>query len=205
MAKIRRPFNTRTERESYLGFAPIVTKRLVVRTLRASDAPSLSHFLRETDFKFPRYIGWPIHDEIKALWTVQNCRIKMVNHFRRNIPRQVGSIDLFIFRSGSQDIIGHITFYHDRIGNPRTAYFLSTEATGHGYAAEAVSALQKRIFDHERHKIHFAEANTDNSKSIAVLRRIGFTRLGRADALNRHPLYQDNNLRFRITRRELRI
>lgn len=201
--KVRRPFNTRAERESYLANAPILTSRLLVRKLRESDAEQLNIMIAEHDHEYLRYLGWPTNVEYLQSWTVSACRNRGIFHFNRDVARRVGSIDFFLFRQGSQEIIGHISPYHDRIGNPKVAYFIRAQFRGQSYAREAVTAVQALMFKHERRPFHFAE--TVEPQSIRVLRKVGFRLIGKAMALTKNRNYIGKPLmRFRASLKDMR-
>ena len=57
-------------------------------------------------------------------------------------------------------------------------YSVVPEWRGHGYAAEAVSALVRRAFNHPTVRRVVADAADANTASHAVLKRCGFTCIG---------------------------
>jgi RimJ/RimL family protein N-acetyltransferase len=69
-------------------------------------------------------------------------------------------------------------------GSVEIGYGLVPSARGHGYCAEAVTALLSLAVNHEVHKV-FAESTIDNIASQRTLVRAGF-RLARTDAALHH-------------------
>lgn len=203
--KIRRPFNTHAERTAYLSHTLIRTERFVIRSLRDGDAETFSTMLQENDYTFPRYIGWSLDEQLKQDCTAAGCRNYMIEHFNRTTPRLTGSNHLFIFRAGSNEIIGRIAFYHDRIGNPKTSCYIRDKFRGKGYAAEAIAVAQEKIFMHEHRSFHFAETYMSNTKSVNALRRAGFKLVGHGLTLSENAkVAGTSSIRFKMTRSQLR-
>ena len=72
-------------------------------------------------------------------------------------------------------------------GRAWVAYLLAQSAWGQGYASEAVAAMLQHLFGALGARQAMAVAERDNSRSLALLQRLGFT-LAAGDALRDHTL-----------------
>ncbi|TCP70371.1 GNAT family N-acetyltransferase [Baia soyae] len=104
-----------------------------------------------------------------------------VNQQIQNHPNQPGSWFQFaVALSGTNQLIGDCAL-HTPLVEPRIVeigFTLSPEYQGNGYATEAVGALLRYVFHSlGKHKV-IAFSDVRNSKSIAVLERVGMRREG---------------------------
>ncbi len=83
-----------------------------------------------------------------------------------------------ITRTGDDTAIGFVSAGARRPGVTEIGYLLGQDAAGQGIAAEAVSAVIDRLFAEGDRRV-FADTDPDNARSIALLRRLGFTLEGR--------------------------
>ena len=74
--------------------------------------------------------------------------------------------------------LGFVSAGARRPGVTEIGYLLGQDAAGQGIAAEAVSAVIDRLFAEGDRRV-FADTDPDNARSIALLRRLGFTLEGR--------------------------
>lgn len=72
------------------------------------------------------------------------------------------------------ELIGSISLDYDR-GEPQLSYALLPEAVGHGFAAEACRAVIAWAQENLEDAQLIAVTQTRNKRSVALLRRLGFT------------------------------
>jgi len=175
-------------------FVPLVTERLTLRPLRATDAEELHRLVN--DWAVVRMLSrlpFPYPRQLTDEWIASTAR---------QIADGTGYHLAITGREAGQEmIVGCIGLRLDL--KPRTGnlgYWVGRRFWGHGVATEAATRLSRWALanlDLDRLEAHAAE---DNAASAAVLRRIGFrmTGTGRERFLARggeHPV-----LRFQATR-----
>lgn len=79
-----------------------------------------------------------------------------------------------IARGESDELIGSISLDYDR-GEPQLSYALLPEAVGLGYAGEACRAILAWAQEHLEDRTLIAVTQTRNKRSVALLRRLGFS------------------------------
>jgi RimJ/RimL family protein N-acetyltransferase len=138
------------------------TERLVLRPLRADDADALHPMYADADAN--TYGSHP------ATTTVEESR--------ERVAKAVADTDWrawAITLKGEDAAIGTLACYEKRQGKvTEIGYILSRAYWGHGYITEAVAALIDLLFAEGQRRV-FADTDPDNTASIAVLRRLGFT------------------------------
>jgi RimJ/RimL family protein N-acetyltransferase len=85
-----------------------------------------------------------------------------------------------VARRDDDRVVGTLTVFHvdEQHRRAEIGYVLARAAWGHGFAGEAVSRLLDHLF--EDHHLYRVEADVDprNTRSLAVLERLGFLREG---------------------------
>ncbi|KMY49799.1 GNAT family N-acetyltransferase [Peribacillus loiseleuriae] len=147
------------------------TERLILRRFNINDTKYF-HFYRSNSevAKFQSWENYQYH-EAKTF----------VNEQIKNNPNQPGTWFQFaIALAETNELIGDCAL-HTLLNEPRIVeigFTLSPEYQGNGYANEAVCALLHYIFNSlEKHKV-IAFSDVRNTKSIAVLERVGMRREG---------------------------
>ena len=177
-------------------FTPLRTERLLLRPLRAADAPALHRLVNDwavvrnlsaLPFPYPR----PLADE----WIASTGR---------QMDEATGYHLAIAGPEDGSELVGCIGLRLDmapRVGN--VGYWVGRRFWGHGVATEAVSRLARWALanlDLDRLEAHVA---ADNPASAAVLRRAGFREVGTGEEAflargGRHPV-----LRFEATRGDM--
>ena len=144
----------------------IVTERLILRARNPDDATAL--------------FGPMSDSEIMKWWSRRP--FASVEEVRANFDEARKSRDwrnwAITWKGGENGAIGFVAAGEKREGVAEIGYLLSREAQGQGIAYEAISGLIDRLFE-EGHRRLFADTDPDNSRSIALLGRLGFTLEGR--------------------------
>jgi RimJ/RimL family protein N-acetyltransferase len=152
--------------------APVLrTSRLVLRPHRASDAEA---WLRiEQDPSIRDNLHWPMRDEGQ-----------MLRHLRdRTRHTRLWQADDFLALAVELDghVIGDVSMHlRDVTPDSRAAevgWLQLSEHRGHGYATEAAQALLGFAFHAVEARWVSAVIDADNERSIALARRLGFTRV----------------------------
>ena len=178
------------------GFAPIRTERLLLRPLRADDAPALHRLVN--DWAVVRNLSrlpFPYPRELADEWIASTAR---------QAEEATGYHLAITGPEEGSDLVGCVGLRLDiapRTGN--LGYWVGRRFWGHGVATEAVSRLARWALanlDLDRLEAHVA---LDNPASSAVLHRAGFRETGRGEESflargGRHAV-----LKFEATRDDL--
>ena len=177
-------------------FAPIKTERLLLRPLRADDAPALHRLVN--DWAVVRNLSklpFPYPRELADDWIASTARqIEAGTGFHLAIAGPEDGSELV----GCAGLRLDIT---PRVGN--IGYWVGRRFWGHGVASEAVQRLSRWALanlDLDRLEAHVA---ADNPASSAVLRNAGFRETGRGEESflargGRHPV-----IRYEATRDDM--
>jgi RimJ/RimL family protein N-acetyltransferase len=146
----------------------IRTDRLLLRPIQASDAETM--FTLRSDPELAQFQGWepPTLDAIRALIAEQQTRP----------PDQPGWSQLAMVEVATGTMLGGVAVRildSDR-RQAEIGITLARHAQRRGYATEAVRAVLGDLFS--RREIHRVTASVDpqNTRSIALLNRLGFRR-----------------------------
>lgn len=106
----------------------------------------------------------------------------------------------YLFEKTAPDIIaGTVSFSHITRGEDRSCrigYRLAQNVTGRGYATEAVAFLLERLrTDYKMHRIE-ADIMKENSASLRLIERLGFTREGTARSSHKINGVWTDHLRY---------
>jgi ribosomal-protein-alanine N-acetyltransferase len=159
-----------------MDFPAIVTERLFLRDFRESDIPAVFEIFsddRVTEF----YDIFTMTDISQAEKTVQNILRFNARDHERALRWAIA------LRDDPSTVIGscgyHTTNKHFR--SIEIGYELHPRQWGRGYACEAVSAMIAFCFDNNfpfpLNRIA-AATNLDSTRSISLLKRLGFTEEG---------------------------
>jgi [ribosomal protein S5]-alanine N-acetyltransferase len=115
---------------------------------------------------------FPDADELGGFLPIQLGRMEQAPDRRQWMARLMVTLD--------QHLVGHCGFHGppDVIGRAEIGYAVFTAYRGLGYAKEAAQALVHWAIDHGQREV-FASFAPDNAPSLAVIRALGFTQVGR--------------------------
>jgi [ribosomal protein S5]-alanine N-acetyltransferase len=145
----------------------IETERLVLRALRIDDADALHAMYSDVEAN--------IYGSRPATTTIEESR-ERVAHAVADTAWRAWAITL----KGDDTalgtaVIGTVASYEKRQGKvTEIGYILSRDYWGKGYVTEAAAGLIDLLFSEGQRRI-IADTDPDNSASIAVLKRLGFT------------------------------
>ncbi len=149
-------------------FAPIKTKRLVIRLMEEKDAPEVFRYRSQPEVEVYQ-AGWPESEEACASFARLNCSrpsFQPGEYTQLAIVRQedgllIGDMGILISEGGLQAELG---------------FTLAPSYQGQGFGTEAVEAILGHLF--EQRGIHRAYGSVDpnNLPSIRLMERLGFRR-----------------------------
>jgi RimJ/RimL family protein N-acetyltransferase len=138
------------------------TERLVMRALRVEDAEALHPMYSDVDAN--TYGTHP------ATTTIAETREQMAKRVADTTWRAWA-----ITLKGDDTAIGTVACYEKRQGKvTEIGYILKRAYWGNGYVTEAIASLIDLLFAEGQRRI-FADTDPDNTPSIAVVERLGFT------------------------------
>lgn len=146
------------------------TDRLILRLAKLSDAADYFAFCKDPSTS--RYSEWMPHESIAQTKAYLRC-------LRRNPSDD--SLDFAIVRKDLQRVIGSCGFTRLNLSlkTGEIGYCLAADARGCGYGFEAIRALCAYGFGQLHLNRIEARVVCENTPSIALLERLGFSREGR--------------------------
>jgi len=152
------------------GFAPLVTARLLLRPLRASDAPDVHRLVNDWDIaKNLAHVPFPYPRDLADSWIADTAeRLAAGRAYSLAVERDgvlVGCAGLTL--DGEEADLG---------------YWIGRRYWGQGIAAEAAGRLSAWALATLPLRRIRAQALLDNARSIAVLTRVGFSPDGEGEA-----------------------
>jgi RimJ/RimL family protein N-acetyltransferase len=148
----------------------MATDRLVLRRFRASDAPVLAAY--RSDPEVARYQPWDAPFPLDRAETA-------VRRFATGSPSGPGWFQYAIELTAEATLIGDVAVrLHDNLRQAEIGFTLATAYQKRGYATEAVSAVLDRLFRVQGLHRVMGECDVRNTRSAALLERLGFTREG---------------------------
>ena len=151
----------------------VLTKRLVLEPLAAHHADLL--FAGLADDRLHEFVNVPQSADIASL------RERFVRWESRLSPdKSERWLNWAVKRREDGAYIGYVQATVDGTGNAWLGYVLFVPAWGHGFAREAVRALIKSLPRLYGVTLFAAVVNTRNSRSIRLLRALGFCESSRA-------------------------
>jgi RimJ/RimL family protein N-acetyltransferase len=178
------------------AFTTLTTERLVVRRFRPQDLDAFVAY--RSDPRIARYQSWdapyPVHQARRFLQELQDSH-----------PDTPG--EWFQFAVTLRDmnrLIGDCAA-HVRADDPRQAeigFAFAAEHQGHGYATEAVRRLlHYLLIERDKHRVT-ASCDDRNTRSAAVLERVGMRREGHLLESTWSKGEWTNDLLYAVLRRE---
>ncbi|GGN42100.1 RimJ/RimL family protein N-acetyltransferase [Actinoplanes campanulatus] len=148
----------------------MATERLILRRFRASDAPVLAEY--RSDPAVARYQPWD------APFPLEKAEAA-VRAYAEASPDTPGHFQYAVELAAEQALIGDVYVrLHDNLRQAEIGFSFATAYQKRGFATEAVSAVLNRLFRRDGfHKVT-GECDLRNTRSAALLERLGFRREG---------------------------
>ncbi|MBW6439720.1 GNAT family N-acetyltransferase [Actinoplanes hulinensis] len=148
----------------------MATERLILRRFRASDAPVLAEY--RSDPAVARYQPWD------APFPLEKAEVA-VRAYAEASPGIAGHFQYAVELAAEQALIGDVYVrLHDNLRQAEIGFSFATAYQKRGFATEAVSAVLNRLFRMDGfHKVT-GECDARNTRSAALLERLGFRREG---------------------------
>ncbi|UUI03509.1 GNAT family N-acetyltransferase [Oceanobacillus jeddahense] len=139
------------------------TDRLLIRPFNENDLQDVFHLYNND--AICKYL---LHDK----WTNENKQEEFHKKLENNVLTKETPLNLAVV-SGAEVIGDLAVWYTEMKDTVEIGYTFSQEASGKGYATEAVSSLVKRLF--AEYDVHRIQANLDarNEASQKLCERIG--------------------------------
>jgi len=147
----------------------LATERLTLRRLERRDAAVISAY--RSDPEVARYQSW------QAPYPVQAAEA-LVHEMEGRRLDQPGWTQIGIELRATGQLVGDVAFENRDASEAAVGYSLAPVHWGHGYATEAVGAIVAHGLGALGFDVIVAEVVPENTASIAVLTRLGFTREG---------------------------
>ena len=147
----------------------IETERLVVRCWSPEDAPLLKDAIDTSLDHLRPWMPWA-HSEPQTLAQ----KAALLRRFRAQFDLDEDYVYGVFTRDESRVLGG--TGLHLRVGPGarEIGYWIRADAEGHGFVTEAVAALTRVGFEHERLERIEIRCDPENARSAAVPRRLGY-------------------------------
>jgi ribosomal-protein-alanine N-acetyltransferase len=156
---------------NFTPFPELRTERLLLRKLKATDAPIL--FFLRSNSKVLEYLARP---KAKSIEEVQ----EFIRDINKNLDEGIAILWGISLLNNPEELIGTICLWHISVENQRaeTGYMLHPEHWRKGIMKEALLKVLEYGFDVMN--LHSIEARLDpaNSSSVGVLETTGFVREG---------------------------
>ena len=145
------------------------TERLSLAILVPDDAEAVAQLLVENHHHLAGWFRWATLEN--ATPDVQRARIEAL--------AEESDVHYLMRTKADDEPIG-ILSGHARVGpgGVELGYWLSASAEGHGYVSEAVARMTRWFLGEGELVRVVIRARPDNARSLAVPRRLGFTREG---------------------------
>lgn len=149
----------------------LTTRRLLLRPLRADDAPGM--YAIYSDRQTMRYWSAQVVDDLESA----------ANLVREDLRVQLGETAAFwaVVLPQTGRVIGKFSLFAINRDNRRAeiGYVLNRQFWGKGYGTELLGAMIEAAFDsYQFHRLE-ADIDPDNAASLALLRKFGFRQEGR--------------------------
>lgn len=148
------------------GKITLQTDRLILRPAKLADAADYFAFCKDPSAS--RYSEWAPHETIAQTKAY-------IRYTRRN--RSDDSLDLAIESRDTRTVIGNCGFTKLNLSlkTAEIGYCLAASARGQGFAREAIHALLAYGFDRLHLNRIEARVVCENTPSVGLLRRLGFS------------------------------
>jgi ribosomal-protein-alanine N-acetyltransferase len=150
-------------------------ERVVLRYPSMADFPAWAELRSESrDFLKPWEPSWPVDDLTRAAFR------RRVKRYQRDVREDSGA-PFFVFRAADDRLLGGLTLTAIRRGVSQSCslgYWMGERHAGKGFMSDAVRTILVHAYDDLR--LHRVEAASmpGNTRSIALLEKVGFTREG---------------------------
>jgi RimJ/RimL family protein N-acetyltransferase len=147
------------------------TRRLVLRPLRAEDAPGM--YAIYSDAQTMRFWSAQVIDDLEAAAGM------VADDLRLQLDGSAAFWAVVLPKTGR--VIGKFSFFYINPDNRRAeiGYVLNRQFWGKGYGTELLGAMIQTAFDTYRlHRLE-ADIDPDNAASLALLKKFGFREEGR--------------------------
>jgi RimJ/RimL family protein N-acetyltransferase len=151
---------------------PIITPRLILQPPHPGDGKGLHQAILDSHDELVYWLNWP-----SKIPSLEEVEIEARSHYAKWFLRE----DLrFVCREKSSDrIIGRFafppSFLNWQIPMVALSYFISKPYQGNGYALEATNALTRYAFTVLKAKRVEIKCDTENTKSLSIPQKLGFT------------------------------
>jgi aminoglycoside 6'-N-acetyltransferase len=145
------------------------TDRLSLRQLRPADAEVISAYRSVPEVAE--------HQSWEAPYPLESAAA-LVREMQARTLGAPGWIQIGIELRATGELVGDVAFEHRTEFEAAVGYTLAPAHWGHGYASEAVGALVAHGLDVLGHDVVVAEVAPANIRSVALVTRLGFTRVG---------------------------
>lgn len=145
-----------------------ISETITLKTLELTDAKGLFEVTKANDTHLRQWLGWL--DDDKSVVDVENY----IKESEKRFATKEG-VDFQILENGQ--IIGGIALYPLDMANKKTSlmYWLTKEAEGKGIMSASLTKVIDYIFnDLKLNRIEISCA-TENTRSIALPKKLGFT------------------------------
>ncbi|GIM63624.1 GNAT family protein [uncultured Nocardioides sp.] len=144
---------------------PIGTERLLLRPHRMDDLDDLVAFHSDPDVV--RYVPWPVRDRAA---TEEALQVKLT---QTELVAHGQWLVLAVELRSTGTVIGEVLLKWASDGQGEVGFALGREHQGHGYAAEAATAMLRLGFDDLGFHRITAVCIEDNTPSARLLARLG--------------------------------
>lgn len=146
----------------------IVAPRVSLKRLNADLAQKMFEYIVEDRIRLSRFLPWP-----QAILTV-NDEIDFVKRCNESWEKQE-SASYGIFRNNDNEYMGNINAFSFNWTNEscEIGYWILGKFEGHGYMSEAVTALEKTLFNTGFNRI-VIRFDPQNKRSGSIPNRLGY-------------------------------
>ena len=172
----------------------LTTDRLVLRPLRASDAPAIQeHFARWSIIQYlSTDVPWPYPEDGAA---------SFIEH-RMDVLKSSEDLTWAITERNNDELIGLIDYWADSARHDNRGFWLAEPWHGRGYMTEAIIAVQDYLFlELEIDRILVMNA-IDNLRSRRIKEKTGARLVGRVSFSHRNGC--DESEQWEVTRESWR-
>ena len=149
------------------------TERLVLRCWQPSDAPLLKRAVDASLEDLRAFLPWAF-DEPQPI----QAKVELLRSFRGRFDLGLDFV-YGIFDRAEAEVLGG-TGLHTRVGDGarEIGYWIASKHAGRGLATESTAALVRAGFEIERLDRVEIHCDPDNSRSLAIPRKLGFRHEG---------------------------
>lgn len=174
---------------------PILTPRLRLQPRFVGEGPLLHAAVTESQKHLSPWMDWA-----KEPWTLEAAETHCRRAHAEFILRKNFALSIYSRETG--ELVGS-SGYHDpnwNVPSLQVGYWIRARDEGKGYITEAVNALTRYAFEVVGVKRLEIRCDGDNSRSLAVMLRLGFKQDGvlRSDVRDVHGKLRDTIITSRL-------